>query len=137
MTTALPAYGRSYANADAARLDWHTGKDFLESSSRLAFNKADHPGDIVIRYGKRLEKTTSYTAKDGARLQKKIDAEKAARPAPAQTFTEWMKEVDKGVIAASGMSYQDLPDIDFYSSYDAGVPVAMVVSEVLENAGFD
>lgn len=137
MTTALPAYGRSYANADAARRDWHEGKDFLESSSRRAFNRADFPGDLVIRYGKNLEKVTDYNAKHGARLQKIIDAEKAARPAQPATFQEWMKQVDKAVIAECGLSYQDLPDIDYYASYDAGVPAQMAAKEALEEAGFE
>jgi hypothetical protein len=136
MTTALPAYGRQYANADAARMDWHTGKDFLESSSRRAFNKADFPGDIVIRYGKRLEKVTSYSAKDAKRLDKVIAAAKATQPAPVTSFDDWMKQVDSAVIKLCGMSYQDLPDADFYASYEAGATPAAMAQEVLDEAGF-
>lgn len=138
MTTALPAYGRQYKNAQEAKMDWHTGKDFLESSSRLAFNKADFPGHVVIRYGRNLEKVTSYDPKaDGRKLDKLIAAEKAARPAQADDFKGWMAQVDKAVISACGMSYQDLPDIDYYASYEAGVPPAMAAKEALEEAGFE
>lgn len=137
MTTALPAYGRTYAKAIDAQRDWHQNKDFLESSSRRAFNRQDYPGDVVIRYGKQLEKVTSYDAKIARKLDKAIAEEKAARPAQTGTFEEWMKEVDKAVISASGMSYQDLPDIDFYSIFDAGSAPAIAASEVLEEAGFN
>jgi hypothetical protein len=136
MTTALPAYGRNYANAAEAKRDWHIGKDFLESSSRRAFNRSDFPGDVVIRYGKQLEKVTSYTKVDTRKLDKVIAAEKAAQPAQSDTFEGWMKLVDAEVIKASGMSYQDLPDIDYYASYDAGVPPAMAAKEALDEAGF-
>lgn len=137
MTTALPAYGRQYKNAAEAKRDWHEGKDFLESSSRRAFNRADFPGEVVIRYGKQLEKVTSYTAADARKLDKVIAAEKAARPAQTESFEDWMKSLDKAVIAKSGMSYQDLPDIDFRAIFEAGCKPDAGAHAVLTEAGFE
>lgn len=135
MTTALPAYGRQYKNAAEAKMDWHTGKDFLESSSRLAFNKADFPGHVVIRYGKSLEKVTSYDPKaDGRKLDKIIEAEKAARPAQSEDFDGWMKQLDKAVIAETGMSYHDLPDWDFRTAFDDGIPPDVAAKSVIDDA---
>lgn len=134
MTTALPAYGRSYANAAAAKLDWHNGKDFLESASRRAFNRADFPGDVVIRYGKALEKVTSYTAADARKLDKEIAAAKAAQPAQTQSFDDWMKSLDKVVIRSTGMSYQDLPDWDFRTAFDDGISPEVAAQGVIEDA---
>lgn len=136
MTTALPAYGRTYANALAAQTDWHKGKDFLESSSRRAFNRSDFPGDVVIRYGNNLEKVTAYDAKIGRKIEKAIEAEKAARPAQADTFEGWMAQVDAIVISTSGLSYQDLPDIDYRELYEGAASPKLAATEVLREAGF-
>ncbi len=135
MTTALPAYGRQYKNAQEAKMDWHKGKDFLESSSRLAFNRQDFPGHVVIRYGRNLEKVTSYDPKaDGRKLDKIIEAEKAARPAQSLDFDGWMKALDKAVIAETGMSYQDLPDWDFHTAFSDGIDPVTAAKSVIEDA---
>jgi hypothetical protein len=133
MTTVLPAYGRQYANAAAAKLDWHNGKDFLESSSRLACNRQDFPGDIVIRYGNGNIKVTSYTAADARKLDKQIAAARATRPQFAD-FDAWMVSVDKAVIAESGMSYKDLPDWDFRTAFDDGIDPKTVAASVIADA---
>lgn len=39
--TVLPAYGRDYKTAKAARADWDAGKDFLDASSRKYLSKRD------------------------------------------------------------------------------------------------
>ena len=37
------------------------------------------------------------------------------------TFAEWMKEVDAEVWRKVGLSYEDLPDINYRDLYDDGV----------------
>ena len=59
----LPAYGRDYKSATAARADWEAGKDFIEATTRRYCSKRDFdkPNVIVtIRYNKlqRLASTT-------------------------------------------------------------------------------
>lgn len=70
MATVLPAYGRKYKTAAAAQADWHDGKDFIESFERRAASKAELPGYVVIRYGDKLEKVTSYDEKIGRKIDK-------------------------------------------------------------------
>lgn len=36
------------------------------------------------------------------------------------TFEEWMKKVDHLVMAKTGLSYHDLPDLNYHDLYDAG-----------------
>jgi hypothetical protein len=136
MTTVLPAFGRTYANANAAKADWHAGKDFLESASRLACNKQDIPGEIVIRYGARLEKVTAYSAADARKLDKAAAEAKAAQPARKLEFKAWLVELDKAVQSEVGMSYQDLPDVDFWEAYAAGNTPEQGARIVLSEVGF-
>jgi hypothetical protein len=50
----VPAYGRDYRSAAAAKADWSRGVDFLETSSQRYMSKRDCDRDpnlrVVIRY---------------------------------------------------------------------------------------
>ena len=62
MTTVIPAYGRDYKSAAAAKQDWQDGKDFIiaDLSNRYDGKPCSiRDGlEVTIRYNK-LERTTS------------------------------------------------------------------------------
>lgn len=63
--TVMPAYGRDYKNKAEALKDWDEGKDFIETSSRRATDKAyceSKDYKVIIRY-KNLTMTLDTTAK--------------------------------------------------------------------------
>lgn len=138
MTTVIPAFGRNYANADQAQIAWHNGLDFIETYSQRAANKSDLPGLVVIRYGAKLTKVTSYNpAKDGPRIQRKLDKELAAKSEVAD-FDAWLKELDSHVVKATdGMGIDELPDWDFRAAHDARTAPADAAKEMLAELGFE
>ena len=53
----IPAYGRDYKSAKAAREDWNAGKDFIIAAAMHPFDgkyvsQADNAGVTHIRYDK-------------------------------------------------------------------------------------
>lgn len=58
----MPAYGRDYKSAAAAKADWNNGLDFMESTTRRYCSKRDFQNQpdtqIIIRYGQ-LRKLTN------------------------------------------------------------------------------
>ena len=62
MTTVIPAYGRDYKSAAAAKKDWQDGKDFIiaDLSNRYDGKPCSIRDGlkVTIRYNK-LERTTS------------------------------------------------------------------------------
>jgi len=52
------------------------------------------------------------------------------------SFEEWMEEVDKEVTDRSGLSVNDLPDINFRDLFLSGADPEEAAEEVLENAGY-
>jgi hypothetical protein len=133
MTTVIPAYGRNYETRVAALADWFEGKDFYESSSRLACNRADLGDDVVIRYGKGWSKVTDIRPGDFENYQKAKAADRATRPV-YDDFEGWMKALDVHCIAASGMSYQELPDWDFQTAFADGIDPKTAAESVIADA---
>lgn len=52
------------------------------------------------------------------------------------TFEEWMKEVDKHIGRACGMSHNDIDDFRYRDCYDDECRPGEVAEEALANAGF-
>ena len=134
MTTLLPAYGRNYETRVAALADWFEGKDFYESRTRLATNRADIGNDdVVIRYGKGWTKTTDVRKGDFENWQKAKAADRATRP-QYDDFDGWMKALDVHCIAECGLSYHDLPDWDFRTAFDDGIDPKTAAQGVIADA---
>lgn len=58
----VPAYGRDYTSAKAAKADWNDGKDFRETSSGSYVTKAEAERlglSVTIRYAKSLKVTST------------------------------------------------------------------------------
>ena len=60
--TIIPAYGRDYKSAKAARDDWNSGKDFRIAVSGQYCSIRDNIPDVWIRYN-RLTKICGVNAK--------------------------------------------------------------------------
>jgi hypothetical protein len=60
-TELLPAYGRDYKTAAAAKADWQSGKDFLIASTRQACSIRDQaPGSTILLRYKALTQIASF-----------------------------------------------------------------------------
>lgn len=59
----IPAYGRDYATAKAAKADWLNGKDWMVAATGQYCSRRDFgPGTrVILRYA-RLEKTAVVAA---------------------------------------------------------------------------
>lgn len=137
MLEVLPAYGRDYGSALSAKADWFGGKDFIEATSRLAVSCrdiAEPDRDIIIRYGK-LTKVAQIVPKDKIAYEKAKAADRATRPVNTD-FKSWMLALDNAVEATSGLSYKDLPDWDFRTSFDNGDAPGDAAKALLKEAGY-
>lgn len=46
-------------------------------------------------------------------------------------FNTWMSDVDNEIEARIGLSYRDLPDVDYRSMYDEGLDAYEAADEVI------
>lgn len=53
------------------------------------------------------------------------------------TFEQWLREVDRAVVAKVGLSYQDLPDCCYRDWYDQGVSPKGAASRAIRSAKAD
>lgn len=56
----LPAYGRDYRSAGAAKADWKRGVDFIEATTRRYCSQRDFTGPdvkVIIRYDQQRKVT--------------------------------------------------------------------------------
>ena len=51
-------------------------------------------------------------------------------------FEDWLKMVNTFVIDSCGLGIEDIPDYDYWSSWDAGMSPEEVGQEALEEAGW-
>jgi hypothetical protein len=51
-------------------------------------------------------------------------------------FEDWLKIVNTFVIDSCGLGIEDIPDYDYWSSWDAGMNPEEVAQEALEEAGW-
>lgn len=49
-------------------------------------------------------------------------------------FDAWMKRVDAAVNSWIGLSYEDLPDVDYYTMWEDGWPAGDAAQFALDNA---
>jgi len=52
------------------------------------------------------------------------------------TFEKWMEQVDDAVAAKTGMSYMDLPDVEYYFMFEDETPASEAARIALETAGW-
>jgi deoxyxylulose-5-phosphate synthase len=58
--TVIPAYGRDYKSAKAAKEDWHSGKDFIESTSNRYISRAELTNEHTNQFAKPIEVMVRY-----------------------------------------------------------------------------
>jgi hypothetical protein len=51
-----------------------------------------------------------------------------------QTFEEWLKQVDRLLVAKTGLNHEDLPDYCYRDMYDDRTPVGMAVRRAIKTA---
>jgi hypothetical protein len=51
-------------------------------------------------------------------------------------FEDWMKVVNQHVINSCGLGIEDIPDYDYWSSWNHGMSPEDVAQEALEEAGW-
>jgi hypothetical protein len=51
-----------------------------------------------------------------------------------QTFEEWLKQVDRLLVAKTGMDHRDLPDCCYRDMYDDRTPVGAAAKKAIKNA---
>ena len=51
-------------------------------------------------------------------------------------FEDWLKIVNRHVIDSCGLGIEDIPDYDYWNSWNAGMPPEEVAQEALEEAGW-
>lgn len=50
------------------------------------------------------------------------------------TFEQWKNQVDEWLISSTGMTSEDLPDIDYFGLYEAGDSPKQAAKEAIRNA---
>jgi hypothetical protein len=50
-------------------------------------------------------------------------------------FKDWMRDVNRLIVKAVGLSYSDLPDVSYYDMYTVGTPPDEAAFAALEEAG--
>ena len=56
---------------------------------------------------------------------------------PDQTFDQWMRAVDRAVIATVGLSVHDIADQPFRDWYDDETPASEAAESALVDAGWE
>jgi hypothetical protein len=51
-----------------------------------------------------------------------------------QTFDEWLEQVDRLLVAKTGMDHDDLPDYCYRRMYDDRTPVGVAARRAIKNA---
>ena len=52
------------------------------------------------------------------------------------TFEQWMDKIDRILEYNLGISYRDLPDIDYRSLFESEVPAIEAAAIAIKNAGY-
>lgn len=53
---------------------------------------------------------------------------------PRKSFEDWLKDVDAIIQARTGLSREDLPDIDYHSIYSDGKNALTAANRAIRNA---